>query len=134
MAWLRAIPVEQEKSRWTQYVERDQEVPLPDIEGYEYLLAFLESAGTLLQTGMGIAPLTWQELESWERLYTKELDCWELNFWEMSTLKDMSYAYCAELSSATDANRDSPYAPVVIDREEVSKRVYETLMSFKKKK
>jgi hypothetical protein len=82
---------------------------------------------------MGIAPLTWQELEAWERNYSKELECWELNFWELNTIKDMSYAYCAELGQATDKDRQSPYVPVVIDREEVSRRVYAAFMSFKKK-
>jgi hypothetical protein len=109
------------------------EVPLPDITDFEYILVLLESAGTILQTGMGIAPLTWQELEAWERNYSKELECWELNFWELNTIKDMSYAYCAELGQATDKDRQSPYVPVVIDREEVSRRVYAAFMSFKKK-
>lgn len=125
------MPEEQQKSRWAQYTEREIEIPLPEIEGYEHLLPLLESAGTILQTGMGIAPLTWQELESWERSYSKEIDCWELSYWELNTIKDMSYAYCAELGQATSKTREAPFKEAVIDREDVSKRVYQAFMAFK---
>lgn len=134
LGWLRAIPDEHNKSRLASYIETETEIPLPTIEGYEYLVSLLESAGTILQTGMGIAPLTWQELESWERSYSKELDCWELSYWELSTIKDMSYAYCAELGAAKDINRQSPYTPVVIDREAVSRRIHDVFKSFMKNK
>jgi hypothetical protein len=134
LAWLRATPEGQEKSRWTQYVEQDVEVPLPNIEGWEYLVSLLDNAGTILQTGMGVAPLTWQELESWKNVYSQELVCWKFSFWELSTMKDMSYAYCAELGQASDKNRPQPYSPTVIDREEISKRMYNLLSAFKKNK
>lgn len=109
------------------------EAPLPDITGYEYLVQLLESAGTILQTGTGIAPLNWIELESWERKYSEELNCWELSFWEFNTIKDLSYAYCAELGNASDKKRPSPFKAPEIDREDVSRRIRNAFMAFKLK-
>lgn len=118
-----------------QYVDKEMEPPLPEVEGHEHLISLLENAGTILQTGMGIAPLTWQELESWERCYSKEINCWELSFWELNTLKDMSYAYCAELGNARDKTRPAPYTPPVpkeIDRAAVATQVMDVFKLFMK--
>lgn len=128
------MPEEETKSRLEKYIERELDPPLPDIEGYEYILPLLESAGTILQTGMGAAPLTWQELESWERAYSKEIDCWELSFWELTAIKDMSYAYCAELGQAAKKGRQPPYQEMKIDRTELSNRILDIFMSVKNSK
>ena len=83
-----------------------------------------------------MAPLTWIELESWKRLFKEELpdDLWVLSFWELSLIKDLSYAYCAELGAATDKKREAPYKEAVLDRTDVSKRMYSIFMGLKLKK
>jgi hypothetical protein len=108
------------------------EVNLPEIpSAYAHLkeLFFLSGQGT--STGMGLAPLSWQELQAF-RTENKL----ELTLWERQTLKKMSEAYCAEASRATDPKRPAPYAPQKED-EEVDKialaiKMRDALNAFRK--
>lgn len=59
---------------------------------------------------MGIAPLSWQEIQAF--IETNEL---ELMLWEKELIKKMSEAYCAESHKATDPQRPAPY---VVEKEE----------------
>jgi hypothetical protein len=90
------------------------EIPLPDISGGEFLMALFNEAGTAIQTGMGLVPLSWQELDSWLRCTQLELSPWEVR-----TIKSMSNAYANEYAQASKKDRPRPYNPEV--REEISK-------------
>lgn len=88
-------------------------VQLPEIPGpWTYLLGFFNLSGQCTQSGMGLAPLSWQELKAFRE--ENELD---ITLWERELLKKMSEAYCAEYSRASDPHRPSPYTPDVVDEE-----------------
>ncbi len=90
------------------------EVNLPEIPGpFIYLKELFFLSGQALQSGMGLIPLTWQELDAFIRV--NELD---LMIWEKRILRKMSEAYCTESSRATDPMRPAPYTPEKDDEEE----------------
>lgn len=62
--------------------------------------------GQCMQSGMGLLPITWAELQSF--IEVNELD---LTLWEKGMLKKMSDTYCAESSRATEVNYPPPYSP-----------------------
>lgn len=60
-AWLQKTPKGAHATNAELY-----NVGLPDInEDTAYLPVMLEEIGTVTQTGMGVAPLSWQEIQAW---------------------------------------------------------------------
>lgn len=125
LAWLGAVPEKSKKSRIEQAQgdslgERDDEgnlikapteVQLPEIpDQWNYLLGLFFLSGQAAQTGMGLAPLSWQEIKAF--IEVNDLD---LMIFEKELLKKMSEAYCAESHKATDPQRPAPYTA---DKEE----------------
>jgi hypothetical protein len=97
-------------------IKAHTEIQLPPVPRcFEYLLSFFFLSGQCIQTGMGISPLTWVEIESYIRV--NEL---EVLLWEKELLKKMSEAYCAESHKATDPKRPAPYKEEK-DEEEIDK-------------
>jgi hypothetical protein len=85
------------------------EVNLPEIDpAFSHLLAHFNSAGQAMNTGMGLCPLTWQEIRAW-----RQENMVEVTLWEREMLRKMSEAYCAEYSRASDPKRPAPYTPEV---------------------
>lgn len=97
-------------------------------------MALFHGAGGAMQTGMGLIPLTWQEIDAWARAtsYNETLSPWELE-----TIKRMSDAYASEYNRASDPKRPQPYKPVVyeieIDRAAVAAQAESVLAQFKQK-
>jgi hypothetical protein len=113
-------------SRLKSFKDRDENssfLQLPEIEGAEYMIALLNEAGFVLNTGMGATSLSWSEIESWLRCTQLELPVWE-----KTTLKEMSEVYAAELAKATDKNMAAPYTHLT-EIEEVRKTVDSKLRS-----
>lgn len=77
---------------------------MPDVAEGEYLIPMLFEAGLVSQSGMGVAPLSWQEIQAW-------LNCTglQLHTWEVTTLKQMSEAYAGEFSQASKPEAEAPY-------------------------
>lgn len=135
LAWLHAAPEGSKKSRLTVFKEQGGDssfLQLPEIDGAEYMVSLLHEAGLMSGTGMGIIPLTWQEIEAWLR--TTEL---RLSIWEKLTIKEMSEAYVSEFNKASTKDATAPYvAPVDIeqvDRTAVSNKLLSVLRGFKRK-
>jgi hypothetical protein len=81
------------------------EVQLPEVPAqWAYLLELFFNSGQCIQTGMGLAPLSWQEIQAF--IEVNELD---LTLFERDIIKKMSEAYCAESHKATDPQRPAPY-------------------------
>lgn len=98
-----------------QNVEAPTVVEMPEIDpAFGYLLELFFLSGQCMSTGMGLVPLSWQEIDAFIRV--NQLD---LTLWEIETIKAMSDAYCAEHAKATEPNRSAPYKPEVDDEEEV---------------
>lgn len=87
------------------FIEKEAAIPLPDIntEAY-YVVQMLDEIGAVTHSGTGLEPLTWQEINNWLAVSDTQL-----SYWELCTLKDLSYEYAAELSVATESDRKAPY-------------------------
>jgi hypothetical protein len=102
--------------------------------GAEYLVSFFYSAGSAMQTGMGLVPLTWQEIDAWARRcgYNHSLSPFEAE-----TIRKMSEAYAVQYAKASQRICPQPFSPRVdldeLDREAVSRKVANVLGMFKKK-
>jgi hypothetical protein len=86
-------------------IKAPAEVQLPEIpDQWTYLLGLFFLSGQAIQTGMGLAPISWQEIKAF--IEVNDLD---LMLFEKELLKKMSEAYCAESHRATDPHRPAPY-------------------------
>ena len=81
-----------------------------------------------MNDGMGMSPLTWQELAAWN-----SISGYNLTTWELSTIKSLSYAYVAELGLATSQDRPSPYYEEGMDvaAPDLDKKLSNAFRSFK---
>lgn len=88
-------------------------------------------AGLFSQGGMGISPITWSELDAFNRCGGLELSSWEL-----SRLMDMSRSYCSwnsKGSSQKDIADDVPHidksrsvANYLLNQSEISQKNTDT--------
>lgn len=110
--------------------EESNSLKLPEIEGGDHMVNHLTEAGICLSNGMGLMPLTWQEIDSW--LSVTGL---ELTTWEKLTLKELSEAYVNEYSLSSDKTRPAPYVHKVdeIDRQAVSDKLKGIFRGLKKR-
>lgn len=122
------------KSRLQSYKQQDENssfLKLPDVEGADYLIPLLYEAGLITQTGMGVGPLTWVEINAW--LNTTRL---KLTVWEKLMLRQMSEAYASEYNQASDKNRPAPFIfvdeSIEVDRKQVADKLGSALRSLKK--
>lgn len=119
------IDSDDEEDNLNKVPQETAEIPFPEIPmGAEYLLSFFYSAGCSTQTGMGLVPLSWQEIEAWVRC--NGLDD-SVTPWELQVVRKLSEAYSAEYSRASDPKRRMPFKPEVkveeIDHEAVANQV-----------
>lgn len=127
LAWYGATPEKSKHSRLEQIKgnhlqERNEDgsavinqvdIQLPPIpEELGYLLGFFIASGQATSSGMGLVPLSWQELKAFRE--ENELD---ITLFERELLKKMSEAYCAEYHAASDPRRPAPYTPEVEEDE-----------------
>lgn len=138
LAWLHATPEGSKKSRLTYFTEKEEKdgesspfLQFPELDDAAYLVPMLREAGLMSSSGMGVVPLSWQEIESWLR-------CTELQvtIWEKLTIREMSEAYVAEFNKASTKDAAAPYVhiePDQIDRVSVSAKVGSLLRGFKRK-
>jgi hypothetical protein len=70
-----------------------------------YLVELLLEAGPVQSSGMGVGPVTWGELESWQRQTGLQLQPWEVRL-----LRDLSRAYAVQLDAAHEPDCPEPAA------------------------
>jgi hypothetical protein len=129
------VPVDEDDPTAPLEIET-QEIPYPELPpGAEYLVSFFHSAGIATQTGMGLIPLSWQEIQAFVRCNAHE---GYITPWELSVIRKMSEAYCAEYARASDKLRKAPYTPEVdvseVDRAAIADKVKNALAAFKREK
>jgi hypothetical protein len=83
-----------------------------------YLVNYLKELGSCLQTGMGLIPLTWQEIESWQRQNGLTLMAWEVK-----ALRLASMAHVSQVSLSADPNCPPPNKPVERDPNKLAKHI-----------
>jgi hypothetical protein len=120
LAWLHATPKEAEKSRQSSFQEFNPNlIEFPSVDGLETVIGHFHESGRVSYTGMGITPLTWQEMASWASTTNLLLPTWEI-----LVIREMSMAYVAEYNQASDPLREAPYrteGAVISQREKVAK-------------
>lgn len=108
------------------------EIQLPET-GIDSLVGHFFASGQILQSGTGLVPLTWQELQA----YT-ELNDLDLCSWELKIIKRMSEAYCTEYAKASSPNHPAPYVkhvePEEVDQIAKAQRIKQGLSAFRKRK
>lgn len=107
--WLHTIPEKKEQTRFEQLISEEKEVLFPYLN-CEYLFEFLMSMGAVSHSGMGIAPLSWQEIESWQTQHGILLKPWEL-----SIIRKASAIYVEQVQLAGKA--DCPPPGKVVEQE-----------------
>lgn len=125
-AWLNATPEKSEKPRRELYTEDSPYVTPVELNEYEaHLVGLWHEAGTVSQSGMGLAPLEWGQIIIWaDRFYSDEEVEWvksPSNRWmpilshvrtltdgELQIIRQLSQEYCSEYSQASDPQRECP--------------------------
>lgn len=127
MAFYGATPEKQKSSRWEQIQNKQlrqreedgsavlaqTEIHLPEVPSpWTSLVGLFSLSGQVSQTGMGLCPLSWAEIQAF--IEVNELD---LTLYEKELIKKMSEAYCSEHHAASDPKRPAPYKPEVEEDE-----------------
>lgn len=86
-----------------------------------YLVGCFHSLGLYLNTGMGMAPLSWQEIDAYSRVSFVNL-----SGWEAVQLINMSRQYCSWYNKGKKVDCVSPWndnseAAIQANRERISK-------------
>lgn len=107
MAWLHSAPSknnkgETAKSRLSTLPDNHQSKKLPEVD--YYLSMCFELSGFCLSGSMGVMPLTWSEIDSFNNS-----SGYPLNGWQSEQLIKMSRDYCYMLSKAKELGYPSPY-------------------------
>ena len=84
----------------------------------EYLFHYLMSAGACINTGMGLVPLSWQELESWQKQQGITLSPWEL-----SIIRQASAVYVEQHHISTKVDCPPPGKVVEQDQKKLAQHI-----------
>jgi hypothetical protein len=116
------------RTRFEQYGEGHPYTCLPDVDGFEYLTSALIEVGICDQSGMGLGPLTWSELDSFAKrtgdVYTD---------WEIGLLRQMSSEYAKWHSKGGKQGDIAEDVPYVERNEETLARMQERLIESREK-
>lgn len=91
-------------SRRDAFKKRGAEVHMPPIEWGGYILGYLFEVGPTMASGMGGGPLTFSEIEAWQRTVGI---C--LSPFEAQLLRRLSMEYFGESHAATKFDCPAPY-------------------------
>lgn len=116
IAWLNTVPRDKEKklsnkadpqkamTRQQKLHSKGSQPDLPPLGESRYLVNYLFEAGPTSATGMGKAPLSWQELHAWQSMVGIELQSWEVR-----GLRRLSCDFLAASEEAEDPDCPAPY-------------------------
>lgn len=98
----------------------DEPKPLPPVSFGAHMIDYLFALSPYRGNGMGIQPVSFEEIRAWQLGCKHSLDGWEFQL-----LRDMSVAYTSSLEAADDMNCPSPWLPVLDDskRKEIAVKV-----------
>lgn len=99
MAWLQAVPENpkgNKESRHKLLQKEDIRRELPEVVGCDDILTAFYNSGMAMSGGMGVAPLTWQEINA-----MNDGGCYALTAWDKRQIFAMSSGYCSMINRAT---------------------------------
>lgn len=79
---------------------------MPPVDGFEFLILSWIEAGIAHQTGMGVVPLTWTDLQAYCFFIGERLD-----FEEAQLILGMSESYVSGYYYGKDINAPTPWTP-----------------------
>lgn len=106
LAWLRATPDGETKSRLEHLREKKFPVAYPPSDGIEYLINWWEEAGAFKQSAAGIIPLEWGDIESWRNVMVSRRSL----EYEQLILMNMSKRYCYQYYVSDKKDSEPPYS------------------------
>jgi hypothetical protein len=108
LAWLDAVPDESKISRRDSFEKDGLEIVFPEVTAY-HIIEYLFEIGI----SIGEHAITFNEIESWQRLSGIELQPFEARF-----IKKLSEAYLSAAREAADKDAESPWedAPVYMSK------------------
>ena len=132
-AWLDAVPERDEKdkrpantvSRRKALEDKGGAIEMPSLTCGDYLVNFLYEVGPTMAAGMGAGPLTYSEIEAWQRANGIELIPWE-----SALMRRLSCEYASESHAATKRDRPAPFAGAAPARRSVQSEIERKLNSF----
>lgn len=132
-AWLDAVPARDEKdkrpanrvSRRKALEDRGGAIEMPALTCGDYLVNFLYEVGPTMAAGMGAGPLTYSEIEAWQRANGVELLPWE-----SALMRRLSCEYASESHAAIQRDRPAPFAGAAPTRRSVQSDIDRKLNSF----
>ena len=129
-AWLHAVPKEAKTSRLDSLKLEEKIVSMPLVSA-PHIIDYLYEIGPTLAGGMGGVPLSHLEIDAWQRNTGIDLDAWEARF-----LVRLSREFLAESHKAEAKDRPAPWTevPVEVDRDQVSRSLFNALESMRKKR
>ena len=105
--WLHTIPEKQKVTRLEQLKingAEDSDIQMPKVHLIGLVKLFFERVSPAIENGMGLTPLSWQELESFVKVNNMPLS----NF-ELQVLKNASMAYVNQSHKAKDPKSPPPH-------------------------
>lgn len=111
---VRSIKIERENP-FSLYLE------MPDVGYAEYVLRMLIDIGISSSNGMGLAPISWTEIKSWD-----EVTRGSLRPWEAETIMELSRHFVSKFNEYDKKNVYSDHVVIedpVIDKAKVADKV-----------
>jgi hypothetical protein len=115
------VPEKSDQSRFEKFEEEGKAIAWPELQ-CSYLADLLFEIGPCLQGGMGLVPLTWQEIAAWQ-----EASGVRLSMWEANALRKASKAYAHQVSVSDKPNCPAPGKAVEQDPDKLAKHIRSVL-------
>lgn len=91
---------------------------MPQVHLVALVRLLLESISPAIQNGMGLTPLSWQEIESFTRV-----NSFELNAFELKVIKNASKAYVSQSVLATNPKCPPPNRIIKRDQMKLAQHI-----------
>lgn len=137
-AWLHTAPKEDTKAISStsktrpvtrlQKLEADGMVPEYPPLPAPHIIEYLHEVGPVVPSGMGMLPISWQDLTAWQFNTGIEVEAWESRL-----LRRLSLEYLAQTAASEDPACPSPWAdttPTEVNRAAVDRKVRSAFGGF----
>jgi hypothetical protein len=120
---LNTVPEKSDQTRFEQYQEEGKVIAWPELR-CSYLADILFEIGPCLHGGMGLSPLTWQEINAWQ-----ETSGIRLAMWEATAIRRASKEYARQVSISDKPDCPAPGKVVEQEPEKLAKHIRSILRS-----
>jgi hypothetical protein len=124
VAWLDARPSKDHQQTRAERYEQDGIAPnMPEVEAGGYILSYLFELGPVMPAGMTMGPISFLEIDAWQRMTGIQLLPWEAR-----AIRTLSIAYSNQSSISDKPDCPSPMDGPV-EKTEVAKHIRNLLRS-----